>query len=311
MIDLRQSLHYADHMRSCGWVVETVPTIRRTHSALSGSEGIQPTRLYAYIRRFGWLPLAIMKIQRFSRLPDFIAIEQLAHNNHVISISLEPGKVTQISESDIELLMSASGYRKSRWPMLPPKTLVINLTKSYADLFADMKKDARRSITKARLKSAANILRSIDQQSIERFHSFWRHNGRGYIPPLTDFVSLLRSFEKDAYLVECSSGGGHLLSGCVILVSRGCAYYCHAVTSSQGRSQFSGYLTVWEAMREAKRRGCRLFDLEGVYDPRFPHLKRWRGFSSFKRKFGGEEITYPGPFVRTLFPFSILSTFGL
>src|SRR4030067_2236227 len=101
--------------------------------------------------------------------------------------------------------MSASGYRKSRWPMLPRKTLVINLTKSYADLFADMKKDARRSITKARLKSTAIILRSINQQSIERFHSFWRHNGRGYIPPLTDFVSLLRSFEKDAYLVECSS----------------------------------------------------------------------------------------------------------
>ncbi|HJZ12320.1 MAG TPA: hypothetical protein VJ521_09225, partial [Acidobacteriota bacterium] len=144
MIDLRQSPHYADYMRSRGWVVESVPTVRRTHSALSGSGGIQPTRLFTYIRRLGWLPFAIMKIQRFSRLPDFKAIERLARIHHVISISLEPGKVTQISESDIEQLMNTCGYRNSRWPMLPSKTLIINLTKRYADLFADMKKDARR-----------------------------------------------------------------------------------------------------------------------------------------------------------------------
>ena len=114
MLDLRQSPQYAAYMRSRGWVVESVPTNPLTHFASSGSKGIQPTRLSVYIRRFGWLPFAVMKIQRFSRLPDFELIERLAHNYHVLSISLEPGKMPRISDSAIEQLMRECGYRKSR-----------------------------------------------------------------------------------------------------------------------------------------------------------------------------------------------------
>jgi lipid II:glycine glycyltransferase (peptidoglycan interpeptide bridge formation enzyme) len=52
---------------------------------------------------------------------------------------------------------------------------------------------------------------------------------------------------------------------------------------------------VWEAIKRAKKMGCRTFDFEGIDDPRFP-IRAWRGFSHFKKSFGGKEIDYPGCF---------------
>ena len=110
-------------------------------------------------------------------------------------------------------------------------------------------------------------------------------------------------FDKDAFVVCCFSKGSGLLAGAVIVSFDKCAYYYYAVTSDKGREFLAGYLVVWEAMREAKRRGYQVFDFGGIYDDRFKYLKRWQGFSAFKKKFGGEEVNYPGPFVRLLFPF--------
>jgi lipid II:glycine glycyltransferase (peptidoglycan interpeptide bridge formation enzyme) len=46
-------------------------------------------------------------------------------------------------------------------------------------------------------------------------------------------------------------------------------------------------------MQEAKKRKCKLWDFEGIYDERFPN-KDWLGFSHFKKSFGGSEILFPG-----------------
>jgi lipid II:glycine glycyltransferase (peptidoglycan interpeptide bridge formation enzyme) len=51
-------------------------------------------------------------------------------------------------------------------------------------------------------------------------------------------------------------------------------------------------------MRFLKKKGCKLLDLEGIYDPRNPVTKRWRGFTLFKRGFGGREVEYIGSFVK-------------
>jgi peptidoglycan pentaglycine glycine transferase (the first glycine) len=62
------------------------------------------------------------------------------------------------------------------------------------------------------------------------------------------------------------------------------------------------YFIVWEAMKEAKKRGCKIWDFEGIYDARWPN-KSWLGFSHFKKSFGGEEIEFPGSFEKWRWPF--------
>lgn len=298
MSDIRQSHPYAEYMRSSGWIVETVP-VRDSKLSASSSTSVNRPVILAFIRKLGFLPLATMKIQRFSRTPDFKAIDRLICQYHVVSTNLEPGKISGMSEFDVVNLMSQWGYRIGRWPMLPTKTITIDLSKRRGELLSDMKKDARRSITKAYRQCTISIIDSRDWNSIDQFYRFWKAYGRGYIVKLSEFRMLLKAFGQNAYVVSCSLRNEPLLAGAVILVAGSRAYYYFAVTSPAGRRMLGGYLVVWEAMLEAKRQGCTTFDLEGIYDERYKQLKRWRGFSSFKHKFGGREILFDGVFVRT------------
>lgn len=287
MIDIRQSPQYAQYMRLRRWTVETV-----------SSQGSQT--LFVFIRNLGILPLSIMKLQRFSALPDFTEIERLASRYGTLSVTLEPGILEGMSMNRLSLVMKEHGYRKGRWPMLPTKTIRISLSKSEASILSEMKKDARRSIKTARRQCDTTVFSVDDKHSTRNFYRFWKTHGRGYVPKEEEFRALLRAFGHHSFVVTAFSEHNRLLSGAVILIADLCSYYYFAATSELGRSRFAGYLVVWEAIRESKRRGCSVFDLEGVYDPRFPQLKRWRGFSAFKKKFGGRELTYPGVFTKSV-----------
>jgi len=51
-------------------------------------------------------------------------------------------------------------------------------------------------------------------------------------------------------------------------------------------------------MLEGKRRGCRWFDFDGLYDERYQPTEAWQGFTRFKLGFGGQETTYMGSYVK-------------
>ncbi len=75
------------------------------------------------------------------------------------------------------------------------------------------------------------------------------------------------------------------------------AYYWQAFTGTFGRKNQTQYKIVWEGVLWAKKKGVKVFDFEGIYDERFPN-KSWRGFTHFKKSFGGYEVEYPGAFVK-------------
>ena len=49
----------------------------------------------------------------------------------------------------------------------------------------------------------------------------------------------------------------------------------------------------FDTEKERKKEGKKVFDFEGIYDERFP-LISWKGFTRFKKGFGGIEVEYPG-----------------
>lgn len=54
------------------------------------------------------------------------------------------------------------------------------------------------------------------------------------------------------------------------------------------------YLLQWEAIKEAKKRGCQYYNFWGIYDDLRPKRtpKSWRGLTLFKTGFGGEKVSY-------------------
>jgi len=161
----------------------------------------------------------------------------------------------------------------------------------------------RRHIRKAIGQCYSRVFPVDREDQVLNFYALLRRSGRGYIPGLEEFRDLCDSFAGRAFIV-LTFYGRDLVAGVLVLCTKGVASYMYPAVSFQGRRLLCGYLAVWESLQEARRRGCTAFDFEGLYDERFPSLRRWKGFTAFKERFGGQEISYPGPFVKYVFPFS-------
>ena len=107
---------------------------------------------------------------------------------------------------------------------------------------------------------------------------------------------------RDEKLPAYTSSFGEAKAGAIFLIGDGVGYYWQAFTNKEGRKEQIQYKIVWEGILWAKKRGAKVFDFEGIYDPRFPD-KSWLGFTHFKKSFGGYEVEYPGAYTKTVFPF--------
>lgn len=276
MADLRQTKEFAHYLRLTGWRTEKV-----NHD-------------YLFIRPIPLTPFSLIKIQRPKKIP-FEKINQLAKKHRAIQIIIEPA--ADGSKAAAKALQK-HGYRLTQSTFLPSKTLWLDLNQSEKDLLAQMKKDGRYSLRKAK-KQAFKIQAA---KNLTKFRRTWRKavGWRKYVPSLKTLRALNIAFGPKAIFLS-ADGDGQTLAGTIILLGTQRAYYYYAFTSKKGRQKLAQYFLVWETIKLAKKKGCRWFDFEGIYDTRFPH-QSWQGFSHFKKSFGGQEMAYPGCWQKLNFP---------
>ena len=68
--------------------------------------------------------------------------------------------------------------------------------------------------------------------------------------------------------------------------------YYYGASDHHYRNVMAPYLVQWEAIREAKKRGCKHYDFLGI-SPEDKSHHAWAGVTQFKKKFGGEVVNYP------------------
>lgn len=277
-MDLRQSKEFSQYLKSSGWIVEKVNSC------------------YAYLRKLPLLPPLIMKVQYPSPPTPFEKIEKLAQKYKPFQIQIQPIK--------IEPGLKKYGYKLKGSGGHVTKTIQIDLTQSEKKILSEMKKDARYGIRKAE----GIVVKRINYQAIKQFHRAWKKSvgWRRYVPSLKTLKNLQKAFGKNALFLAAvpshisyiDTSYTNIIGGTVILLTNNRAYYYYAFTSKEGRERFAQYRLVWEAIKLAKKQGCKIFDFEGIYDKRFP-IKSWKGFSHFKKSFGGKEVEYPGVFTKS------------
>ncbi len=228
-----------------------------------------------FIRKLGIFG-AIAKIQRTSLPKNWRGITK---KYHVWMTKIEPesGRVEELKKF---------GFRQDNWPMLASKTLRIDLDN------IKPKKDCRYILRKY---SVSSIRYSVNK--FDNFYEIWKKSAKRkslWIPPVKDYLSLVKSFDKNCFCITIDDQ-----AGCLVLIYNSVAYYYYAGATNEGTKQNLPYLVVWKAMQEAKKRKCKIWDFEGIYDQRWPN-KGWKGFSHFKKSFGGEEVEFPGSFTKWL-----------
>ncbi len=243
----------------------------------------------AYMKRIGW---RVEKTQGFQ-----IFIRHLPLLGNFIKIQRPP---LNISPSKIEDLAKKYQAFAVQISYDPGETLHLDLTPPLDHILKQMKKDARYGIRKAK-RNKIVVKQSAD---IESFIKIWHENAlrRGFFIPFgREIKSIYEAFEQKAYLLLsfCSDDLNHQekpLAGALILIHNKIASYFHAASTQEGRKLSAPYLVIFEAIKLAKKKGCQIFDFEGIYDERSPR-KSWRGFTHFKKSFGGKEVEYPRSFV--------------
>lgn len=366
ILSLRQSSQYACYMRKKGWIIENIKlkipnskkernyihsgARRSSNDALkywpAGPCGNKKRSVNAFVKKIPILG-SVIKIQRPPAIPSEKALDHLALKHRALFIKIEPNNSDQLA---------ANSFQLDSWPLLPTKTLRLDLKKSEEDLWNNLDSDAQYSIREAEKQlSAYSIQLSAlekekekekkKEKELKKFHRILKDAGKrqGFpTPSWQDLKNLAGCFDKKAWLVfathqtptngvarfstsseqrrglksaapEKEKPAGYPIAGCILLTHKKTAYYHHAATTEIGRDLLAGYLVLWEAIKLAKEQGCTRFDFEGIYDERYhKRTKAWKGFTYFKKKFGGEEVSYPHPIIKYYSPLfkTLIKIFG-
>jgi lipid II:glycine glycyltransferase (peptidoglycan interpeptide bridge formation enzyme) len=276
--DLRQSDEWAEYLTRLGWQV-----VKRKS---------QIPNPKIYVRK---LPLigALAKIQRPAVIPPIEEIDRVAQKHRALFVKLEPGLNQKVR-------IKNQGFESDKWPLLPSRTIWLDITPDKDTIWANFSKDARYSIKKAKRLGVFVKIFKPDEKSLPAFYKLFKETGRRkkfWVPPLKDLEAKVEAFKGNSLLI-LAYHHSEPVAGALILFYDHVAYYHHAAASKKGRHLLAAYLIIWEAIKRAKERDCQILDLEGIYDPRYKIYRRWKGISIFKRKFGGEEVEYPGTYIK-------------
>ncbi len=202
------------------------------------------------------------------------------------------------------------GLRQGGCPVQPRRTLVVDLAPSEEAILARMKQKTRYNIRLAARKGVT--VRPWDD--VEAFYAMMEETARR-----DGFAIHSLAYYRRAYDLFVPRGMAILLVAeyqdeplaALMVFARGSrAWYFYGASTGRHRNRMPTYLLQWEAMRWAKARGCREYDLWGVPDEDLETLERdftrrrdglW-GVYRFKRGFGGQLRRAAGPWVREYLP---------
>lgn len=287
MLDIRQTQNYANYLKNEGWAVERIDCVNY------------------FIKK---LPIIgnILKIQRPKKI-DFEIIDKLARKYHAFQINIEPDLAAgTVAASNNHKLLLHHGFKISKSPFLPTKTLQIDLQQKPEAILKHFKKDARAAIKRG----GANVIKEYSSpDEIKTWRKAWKKSVsfKRFVPGEAQLVNIRKSFPQDHSIFLASHNivgriiGGVLFTTSSHDVSNYITYYWYGFTNEEGRTSLSQYALLYYGILWAKKHGYRLFDFEGIYDERFPN-KSWLGFTHFKRSFGGEEVLYPGCYTKLNIP---------
>ncbi|QQS21146.1 MAG: peptidoglycan bridge formation glycyltransferase FemA/FemB family protein [Candidatus Moraniibacteriota bacterium] len=186
----------------------------------------------------------------------------------------------------------------ARHDMQPREIAVLDITPPETELLSAMKPKTRYHIG---LAEKRGVLVTCER-SEEVFEDFVRLTEetarRNNITPHTR--EHYRNFRKffPSETLECfvARHNGAVIAAILVSFFGKTATYLHGASSTQERNTMASFLLQWEAIREAKRRGCADYDFGGIDTKGIrPSLS---GVTRFKRGFGKNVkiISFPGSF---------------
>jgi len=175
-------------------------------------------------------------------------------------------------------------------------TLRLDLSPTEEQLLMGMRKTTRYLVRQALKNPDLLIIKTNQAKDIELFHQLSQEVARhqGFIPFSFEFVK--NEFElfsrQNQALLFFGKYKEKIVASALIIFWSGIGFYHQAALDPNYHRLPIAYLLQWEAIREAKKRGCKFYDFWGYVDPKQNPDHPWAGPSLFKLGFGGKPHFY-------------------
>ena len=201
----------------------------------------------------------------------------------------------QLPLSDRSLrLMQELGLKKAPMYLSVEYAGILDLGKSEEEILAGASQGFRRKLRKAE-KNNIEIVANAEKWAIEEFCKLEKKHAerQKYVAFSSSFLT--KQFEAFAknneVLIYTAKKGGEILAQNFMIFYGAEASYHYGVSSQLGTKYSAAPLLHMAAMREARKRGCRRYNLWGIVGLE-EKSHRFYGVSEFKRSFGCEELKY-------------------
>lgn len=178
----------------------------------------------------------------------------------------------------------------------PESSWKLDISPSEEELLKGMRKSTRYLIKKALENKDIEIVKSQDIDDIKLFYKL--HTPVAKIQKFVPFSEKYLQKEFSAFLKDNNISlyfakyKGEYIATAFEIFWSGIGFYHHAALLPQYHNVPVSAFLQWEAIKEAKARGCRTYDFWGYADPLKNPKHPYAGPTLFKQGFGGYVDTY-------------------
>lgn len=278
-MDLRQSYEWGDYLSKLGWKVERV-----------GNTQI-------FVRSLPLTGHSVIKIQHPSNPLPFGEIDKIAKKYKALFILMEP-----TSEKYNEKDFINNKYQRSKMSLTHTASIFIDLKQK--NLFSTFSENARRNINKAKLNDLTVKevpLKNATEEDCQIFFKLLTNLTKlkkFYVPGYSEFLKKAGGMKNNSSFFFAYHKSQPVAAVWFVHFKDSGLYLQTGITKD-GYKLLANYLLVWEVLQKSQKMKLKYFDFEGIYDPRFPkHRKSWQKFSEFKKRFHGDVVLYPPPWIK-------------
>ncbi len=306
---LLQSRAWGEFKRGQGWVPERV--------AVSGPSGVGMAQVLFRHRgpvSVGYIPRGPVLVgDRAAVWPELRAgIDRAARRHRAISVIIEGDCAETIGIASNEGTLHPADST-----VQPVRTVKVPLLDDEA-LLKQMHQKTRYNVRLAGRRGVTIGTVEPTPEHMAAFYNLLRETSSRndfHIHPECYYRGVLDAFGDDAALFRAVTAEGDLAASLIVARFGEEAIYLYGASSTEHRSNGAGLAIQFEAMKWARERGAKTYDLWGIprHDPDstttedHAHIagtsgKDWRGLYRFKTGFGGDIVGYPDAVERRYVP---------
>lgn len=234
-------------------------------------------------------PLGDLKV-----LPHLLEkLKALAKQEKVDFIRFSP--IAERTEENTKLFKNL-GFRTGPLHYHPESSWKLDITPSEEVLLANMRKTTRYLVKQALQNKDIELIKSTNVEDMEIFYRL--HTPVAKLQKFVPFSLNYLKKEFQAFLPNSNIAlffvkyKGEYIATAFEIFWSGVGFYHHAALLPQYHKIPASHLIQWEAINEAKQRGCKVYDFWGYADPVTNPKHPYAGPTLFKMGFGGYKDEY-------------------